>query len=144
MNKNTTNERKKTDFGTGVQMSKYFKNNSPASQGKEQTPSNAFQKSRGGGRWSLLSVPKLLRNQWTRPQALGCSSLVRFTNRLRHKIFNISHIEGILLKGPYLPCVNVAGMVLLAGYRRYILVYSPHLKKIQEGFPWVPTGTINE
>ena len=35
MNKNTINEGKKTDIGTGVQMSKYFNQNSPASQGNE-------------------------------------------------------------------------------------------------------------
>ena len=30
------------------------------------------------------------------------------------------HIEGILPKGPYLPCVSVAGRALLAGYPRII------------------------
>ena len=35
MNKNTVNERKKTDIGPVVQMSKYFNHNSPASQGNE-------------------------------------------------------------------------------------------------------------
>ena len=30
------------------------------------------------------------------------------------------NIEGILPKGPYLPCVSMAGMALLAGYHRYI------------------------
>ena len=34
MYKNTINERKKTDIGTGVQMSKYF-NKSPALQGNQ-------------------------------------------------------------------------------------------------------------
>ena len=29
------------------------------------------------------------------------------------------HIEGILPKGPYLPCVSMAGRALLAGYPRY-------------------------
>ena len=36
MNKNTINKRKKTDIGTGDQMSKYFNHNSPASKGKEK------------------------------------------------------------------------------------------------------------
>ena len=36
MNKKTINDRKKTDFGTGVQMTKYFNHNSPASQGNKQ------------------------------------------------------------------------------------------------------------
>ena len=31
----------------------------------------------------------------------------------------MSHIEGILPKGPYLPCVSMAGRALLAGYPRY-------------------------
>ena len=30
-----------------------------------------------------------------------------------------AHIEGILPKGPYLPCVSMAGRALLAGYPRY-------------------------
>ena len=30
------------------------------------------------------------------------------------------YIEGILPKGPYLPCVSMAGRVLSAGYHRYI------------------------
>ena len=29
-----------------------------------------------------------------------------------------SHSEGILPKGPYLPCVSMAGRALLAGYHR--------------------------
>ena len=32
------------------------------------------------------------------------------------------YIEGILPKGPYLPCVSMAGRALLAGYHRYMLV----------------------
>ena len=35
MVKNTINERKKNDIGTGVQMSKYFSHNSPALQGNK-------------------------------------------------------------------------------------------------------------
>ena len=37
--------------------------------------------------------------------------------------FNIilnAHIKAILPKGPYLPCVSMAGRALLAGYHRYI------------------------
>ena len=36
MNKNTINEREKTDINTGVQMTKYFHHKSPDSQGNEQ------------------------------------------------------------------------------------------------------------
>ena len=32
----------------------------------------------------------------------------------------ITHIEGILPNGPYLPCVSMAGRVLLAGYHQYL------------------------
>ena len=30
------------------------------------------------------------------------------------------HIKGILPKGPYLPCISIAGRALLAGYPRYV------------------------
>ena len=33
------------------------------------------------------------------------------------------HIEGILPKGPYLPCVSMAGRALLAGYPRYVSIW---------------------
>ena len=33
-----------------------------------------------------------------------------------------AYIEGILPKGPYLPCVSMAGRALLAGYHRYASV----------------------
>ena len=36
-------------------------------------------------------------------------------------ILNVLDIEGILPKGPYLPCVSMAGRALLAGYPRYVL-----------------------
>ena len=32
-------------------------------------------------------------------------------------------IEGILPKGPYLPCVSMAGRALLAGYHRYVVMW---------------------
>ena len=47
MNENTIHERKKTDIGTGVQMSKYLQHNSPASQGKNKTKS-----AKGAYTWS--------------------------------------------------------------------------------------------
>ena len=34
---------------------------------------------------------------------------------------SVHYIEGILPKGPYLPCLSMAGRALLAGYHRYIL-----------------------
>ena len=35
------------------------------------------------------------------------------------------HIDGILPKGPYLPCVSMAGRALLAGYHRYVNGFLP-------------------
>ena len=35
-----------------------------------------------------------------------------------------THIEGILPKGPYLPCLRMAGRALLAGYHRYVGVWN--------------------
>ena len=32
------------------------------------------------------------------------------------------HIKGILPKGPYLPCVSMAGRALLAGYPQYMII----------------------
>ena len=49
--------------------------------------------------------------------------LVQTENQLPRNIvikFLIQYIEGILPKGPYMPCVSMAGGALLAGYPRYI------------------------
>ena len=35
------------------------------------------------------------------------------------------HFEGILPKGPYLPCVSMAGRALLAGYPRFVTFTPP-------------------
>ena len=35
-------------------------------------------------------------------------------------IIDVIHIEGILPKGPYPPCVSMAGRALLAGYPQYM------------------------
>ena len=45
------------------------------------------------------------------------------------KMYSVSwtavlYIEGILPKGPYLPCVSMAGRALLAGYRRHLCIGS--------------------
>ena len=39
--------------------------------------------------------------------------------------YGILHIDGILPKGPYLPCVSMAGRALLAGYHRYMKSVTP-------------------
>ena len=41
-------------------------------------------------------------------------------NTATAKQSNPKHIEGILLKGPYLPCLHMAGRALLAGYHRHM------------------------
>ena len=33
-----------------------------------------------------------------------------------------TYIKGILPKGPYLPCVGMAGRALFAGYHRYVVL----------------------
>ena len=38
-------------------------------------------------------------------------------------------IEGILPKGPYLPCVSMAGRAILAGYHRYVIAIAGVLRK---------------
>ena len=38
--------------------------------------------------------------------------------------WEIRHFEGILPKGPYLPCVSMAGRALLAGYHRFMMHYT--------------------
>ena len=45
-------------------------------------------------------------------------------NMSQHAIpwHNITQFEGILPKGPYLPCVSMAGKALLAGYPQIVLV----------------------
>ena len=51
------------------------------------------------------------RSQLSNPSDLPCL----ITNGL--------YIEGILPKGPYLPCVSMAGRALLAGYHQYTRLY---------------------
>ena len=43
------------------------------------------------------------------------------------------HIDGILPKGPYLPCVSMAGRALLAGYHRYMQCKSHYLPCCSRG-----------
>ena len=49
------------------------------------------------------------------------------SGRLRHRHHShrwvIQDIEGIMPKGPYLPCVSMAGRALSAGYPRYNIVF---------------------
>ena len=41
-------------------------------------------------------------------------------------IFDGAEFEGILPKGPYLPCISMAGRALLAEYHRIILLFAYH------------------
>ena len=49
------------------------------------------------------------------------------------------YIEGILPKGPYLPCVSIAGRSLLAGYHRYAVSAFEGLKLSL----FFPTSALN-
>ena len=50
-------------------------------------------------------------------------SYIRLTSRKHHDFSNHWQFEGILPKGPYLPCVSMAGRALLAGYHRFIRLF---------------------
>ena len=47
---------------------------------------------------------------------MQCKSCVKY---LWHCTFGLEHIKGFVPKGPYLPCVSLAGRAFLAGYHRY-------------------------
>ena len=44
------------------------------------------------------------------------------------------HIEGILPKGPYLPCESMAGRALLRGYHRYAILWMSVTRRFQDHF----------
>ena len=46
----------------------------------------------------------------------------------------IRHIEGILPKGPYLPCVSMASRAILAGHPRYMFNYHEWFMKKHRSF----------
>ena len=49
-----------------------------------------------------------------------CLDLI--TTAKKSKTYSVGYNEGILPKGPYPPCLRMAGRVLLAGYPRYVYV----------------------
>ena len=55
---------------------------------------------------------------WASKRGTGQSARAR---ALGYSISRSAHIEGILPKGSYLPCVSMAGRTLLAGYYRYLV-----------------------
>ena len=55
-------------------------------------------------------------NNWVNNREAG--DLRRHRGHYDVSVMNISQIEGILPKGPYLPCVSMAGRALLTGYHR--------------------------
>ena len=66
----------------------------------------------------------LHRKEWARPSSIPKISLVTLfvckNKAVEYFLHNRRpYIEGILPKGPYLPCVSMAGRALLAGYHRY-------------------------
>ena len=52
------------------------------------------------------------------------------------------NIEGILPKGPYLPCVSMAGRALLAGYPRHIGEHCPVVPKLATHLPQNITAQV--
>ena len=52
----------------------------------------------------------------------------------------IGYIKDILPKGPYLPCVSMAGRALLAGYHRYADIWMKKLWYIKIWFIKINTG----
>ena len=55
-------------------------------------------------------------------QSICLSLSTRASNSVMGNKCCYSYIEGILPKGPYLPCVSMAGRVLLAGCPRYRII----------------------
>ena len=55
-------------------------------------------------------------NNWVNNREAG--DLRRHRGHFDVSVMTISQIEGILPKGPYLPCVSMADRALLAGYHR--------------------------
>ena len=47
---------------------------------------------------------------------------------ISQQMFNLGHVECILPKGPYLPCVSMAGRALLTGYHRCVSIHI-HIKQ---------------
>ena len=50
-------------------------------------------------------------------------SKLNFNNFIRDPTTRLKHINGILPKGPYLPCLRLADRALLAGYHRHGVCY---------------------
>ena len=50
--------------------------------------------------------------------------VTQYCQQLSNQCFIKAYIEGILPKGPYLPCVSMAGRALLAGYPRHVNHYN--------------------
>ena len=65
--------------------------------------------------------PQMSLSQEGNPRLVRINSLCS-ESRLNIKIAG-PHIEGILPKGPYLPCVSMAGRALLAGYHWHIGIF---------------------
>ena len=63
--------------------------------------------------YSILQHGKLFTTLFLSNMAIWCH--IHYLSCAPH------HIEGILPKGPYLPCVSMAGRALLAGYHEYTM-----------------------
>ena len=63
-----------------------------------------------------------IQQTWHRWIALQMAHISELVSTCTCMGWHQRHIEGILPKVPYLPCVSMAGRALLAGYPRYIHV----------------------
>ena len=63
-----------------------------------------------------------IQQTWHRWIALQMAHISELVSTCTCMGWHQRHIEGILPKVPYLPCVSMAGRALLAGYHRYIHV----------------------
>ena len=70
--------------------------------------------------WSCLSISLLTESTTETQGYMVTSYMYHIKARTKWPPFCRWHIEGILPKGPYQPCVSMAGRALLAGYPWYL------------------------
>ena len=70
----------------------------------------------------ILTIDSILRPWWGNMMwLLGVQSLIYVLPQSQRWCTHW-YFEGILPKGPYLPCVSMAGRALLAGYHRFAML----------------------
>ena len=70
-----------------------------------------------------MAISYYTNNVFVEPLALSCCW------HLSLNIYTIAEIEGILPKGPSLPCVSMAGRTFLVGYNRNMEISMPKIRK---------------